>query len=301
MKLVNFGSLNIDKVYRIPRFVRPGETILADGYQCFAGGKGLNQSIAAARAGVQVLHAGAVGLDGEMLLRTLADNGVDVSHILTSQTATGHAVIQVDSDGQNCIIVLGGANRELSQPYVDETLKFCDPGDIVLVQNETSLVPYIIQRAYERGLKIAFNPSPIDEALFSYPLEYVNWLILNEVEGAQLTGLHRTEDTAVLQALQQKYPQAEFVLTVGERGVLYAGKEGCHAHPSCNVPVIDTTGAGDTFCGYFLACTLQSMEVEKCLELASKAAAIAISRPGASASIPKMDEVISFSPVYRTF
>lgn len=294
MKLVNFGSLNIDKVYQVSHFVRPGETILAADYQCFAGGKGLNQSIAAARAGAQVVHAGAIGADGGMLLETLSKSGVDASRVLASGTATGHAVIQVDPSGQNCIIVLGGANRELTQDYVDGVLASCDPGDIVLMQNETSLVPYIMEQAHNRGLSIAFNPSPVDEALLSYPLEYARWLILNEVEGAQLAGLQGGADSQVLRALVEKYPQAEVVLTVGERGVLYGGQAGRLSCPACKVPVVDTTGAGDTFCGYFLACTLQGMAVEQCLETASKASAIAISRAGASVSIPRMDEVVTF-------
>lgn len=291
MKLVNFGSLNIDKVYQIPHFVQPGETILAGGYQCFAGGKGLNQSIAAARAGATVLHAGVVGPDGGMLLEALSSSGVDVSHVSASQTATGHAVIQVAPSGQNCIIVLGGANQELTKTYVDEVLATCGSDDIVLMQNETSLVPYIMEQAHNLKLKIAFNPSPVDETLLSYPLEYVNWLILNEVEGGQLTGLSGAEDAAVLQALRKKYPQAKLVLTVGARGVLYAGQEGQYACPAYSVPVVDTTGAGDTFCGYFLSCIIQGASVERSLETASKAAAIAISRPGASSSVPWMEEV----------
>ncbi len=298
MKLVNFGSLNIDRVYQVPHFVRPGETILARNYQCFAGGKGLNQSIAAARAGVQVIHAGAVGADGGMLLDTLSESGVDASQVLHSETATGHAVIQVDSTGQNCIIVLGGANQELTRDYVDGVLASCDPEDIVLMQNETSLVPYVMEQAYSRGFRIAFNPSPADELLLTYPMEYVTWLILNEVEGAQLTGLQGASDSQVLQALVEKYPQAEVVLTVGERGVLYAGQAKSLSCPACKVHVVDTTGAGDTFCGYFLACTLQGMGVEECLERATRASAIAISRAGASVSIPRMDEVAVFRPTW---
>lgn len=293
MKIVNFGSLNIDKTYQVPHFVQPGETLLAGGYQCSAGGKGLNQSIAAARAGSQVVHAGAVGPDGDMLLEALSCSGVDVSHIMASQTATGHAVIQVDPSGQNCILVLGGANRELTQGYVEDVLRACDGDDIVLLQNEISMVPFIIERAYTLGLKIAFNPSPVDEALLMFPLEHVSWLILNEVEGSQLAGLTGAEDRDVLLALRERYPQTEIILTVGERGALYAGREGLHACPAYRVPVVDTTGAGDTFCGYFLAGTLRGERVETCLEMASKAASIAISRPGASISIPWMKDVMN--------
>lgn len=293
MKIVNFGSLNIDKTYQVSHFVQPGETLLAGGYQCSTGGKGLNQSIAAARAGAQVVHAGAVGPDGDMLLEALSGSGVDVTHIMACQTATGHAVIQVDPTGQNCILVLGGANRELTQEYVEHILSICGSKDIILLQNEISLVPFILEQAYSRGLKIAFNPSPVDEALLSFPLEHVHWLILNEVEGAQLTGRKGAQDQEILQALRDKYPKTEIILTVGERGALYAGREGVQTCPACKAPVVDTTGAGDTFCGYFFAGILRGERVETCLETASKAASIAISRPGASISIPWMKEVVN--------
>ena len=165
MKLVNFGSLNIDRVYRVQAFVRPGQTILARDFSCCAGGKGLNQSLAAARAGAQVLHAGAIGEDGAMLQALLEESGADTSRLLhCTDAATGHAVIQVEEGGQNCILVWGGANRALTEEYVDSVLEVCEAGDVVLVQNETSCVKYILEQAAARGLRAAVNPSPIDPA-----------------------------------------------------------------------------------------------------------------------------------------
>ena len=257
MKLVNFGSLNVDRVYRVEQFVRPGETVLAEDCRFFAGGKGLNQSVAAARAGARVLHAGMVGEDGGLLLETLAESGADVSLIRRAAGPSGHAVIQLDRQGQNCILVHGGANRCLTEAYVDEVLALCGPGDMVLVQNEVNLVPYIIRRAADRGLHVAFNPSPVSTAMADYPLEAVRWLILNELEGAQLAGLERAEreqGPAILEGLRRRYPAAGLVLTLGAEGVLCWDGGTYLEREAYTVPVADSTGAGDTFCG----CCLQS-------------------------------------------
>lgn len=297
MKLVNFGSLNVDRVYRVEQFVRPGETVLAEDCRFFAGGKGLNQSVAAARAGARVLHAGMVGEDGGLLLETLAESGADVSLIRRAAGPSGHAVIQLDRQGQNCILVHGGANRCLTEAYVDEVLALCGPGDMVLVQNEVNLVPYIIRRAADRGLQVAFNPSPVSAAMADYPLEAVRWLILNELEGAQLAGLERAEreqGPAILEGLRRRYPAAGLVLTLGAEGVLCWDGGTYLEREAYTVPVADSTGAGDTFCGCFLACLQLGRPLEACLHAATAAAAIAVSRPGASASIPTMDEVTAF-------
>lgn len=294
MKLVNFGSLNIDRVYHVSRFVRPGETILVDHFQFFAGGKGLNQSVAAARAGARVLHAGMVGKDGGILRRTLEESGVDTSGICEVEQATGHAVIQVSDSGQNCILVHGGANRCLTEAYIDRILDGCVSQDIVLVQNEINQVPYIIRQAKERGMRVAFNPSPIGAEIYEYPLEMVDWLILNELEGAQIAQTGDTDGHLILESLHEKFPDTGVVLTLGEQGVLYQDGRLKYKNKAYSVPAVDSTGAGDTFCGYFLACTLLGKSVQEGLRTASQAAAIAVSRMGASASIPMMAEVSAF-------
>lgn len=294
MKLVNFGSMNVDRVYHVERFLRPGETFMAEDCQFFAGGKGLNQSVAAARAGVQVLHAGMVGEDGGILRQALSESGVDLSCLRTVEVPSGHTVIQLDREGQNCILVHAGANRCLTEAYIDEVLALCGQGDIVLLQNEINQVPYILRQAAARGLQVAFNPSPISADMTRYPLEGVRWLILNELEGAQLAGLEQTEWSAILDALHEKYPAAGLVLTVGEKGVLFQDGGERLENRAYPVPVVDSTGAGDTFCGYFLACVLLGRSMQDCLRTASGAAALSVSRPGASASIPAMAEVEAF-------
>ena len=182
MKLLNFGSLNIDYVYDMPHFVQGGETATATARHVYAGGKGLNQSIAAARAGAQVLHAGAIGPDGAFLTRLLEDAGADTSALLQVQEASGHAMIQVTPEGQNAIIVYGGANHCLTEAYVQSVLRQAEPGALVLLQNETSQTAQIIAQAADLGLRVVFNPSPFPAHPEQLPLARVDTFILNEIE-----------------------------------------------------------------------------------------------------------------------
>lgn len=294
MNIINFGSLNIDRVYNVESFVRAGQTVSSLGFNTFCGGKGLNQSIAAARAGATVIHAGAIGPDGEMLEACLRDSGVDVSALGHLSTATGHAIIQVDPSGQNCIIVTGGANTELTTEYIDSVLAQGQPGDIVLLQNEVNNLPYIMENAHRLGFRLAVNPSPITPELLKAPFELVDWLILNEIEGAEIAG--RTGSNAeILETLHAKYPSTAIVLTLGSDGVLYQDKEQTASERCFPVKAVDTTAAGDTFCGYFLTGCMEGLPVDECLTLASKAAAIAVTRAGASTSIPMRSEVQSYT------
>ncbi len=293
MKILNFGSLNFDKVYDVPHFCAEGETLLSQGYGEFLGGKGLNQSLALARAGAQVYHAGAVGPDGAPLRAILEESGVDTRHLMTVPTVSGHAIIQ-KYQGKNCIIVHGGANQETREADIDRILADFGPGDVLLMQNETSCVPYAMETAKARGLKVAFNASPITQALLQYPLELVDYFIINEVEGKALSDAGSEDFSQILQALARRFPQAVIVLTVGENGVLYRDSQVTTGHKRYTVPVADTTAAGDTFCGYFLAGLSQGLCVEECLRQASMAAAIAVSRHGAAPSIPWAREVQEF-------
>ena len=162
MKILNFGSLNIDRVYSVDEFVRAGETISSLKMETYAGGKGLNQSIAAARAGEEVYHGGMIGEDGLFLKELLAENGVETSFIGVTGAQTGHAIIQVNAGGQNSILLFGGANRMIDREFADHVLGNFDRGDILILQNETSSLGYIVDRAWEKGMRIALNPSPIE-------------------------------------------------------------------------------------------------------------------------------------------
>lgn len=289
MKIVNYGSLNIDFVYTVEHIVAPGETIQSTGLEVYCGGKGLNQSVALARAGATVCHAGMAGSDGGVLLDMLAENGVDISLVREVPVRTGNAMIQVDAAGQNSIVLFGGANMENKKEFVDETLARFDPGDILLLQNEINLTSYIIERAAELGLKIVLNPSPFNAALGECTLSSVSLFIMNEVEGEQITG--KSGAAAILAAMRTLYPAASVVLTLGERGAAYLGEEGEFFHAAYAVQTVDSTGAGDTFTGYFLAALMEGKGIKSALRLAALASSIAVARPGAARSIPQREDV----------
>ncbi len=294
MKILNLGSLNFDKVYDMPHFICAGESLLTQGYGEFLGGKGLNQSIALARAGAQVYHVGAIGHDGEALRSCLRENGVDVTFLRQVPSVSGHAIVQ-NVNGENCIIVFGGANRCVTQEDITAALADFEPGDILLLQNETSNVPFAMEAAKARGLQIAFNASPITDEILHYPLELVDYFLINEVEGKALSGSDTQDFEEICADLAARFPHAAIVLTVGEKGVLYRRGEYKTAHPCYKVPVADTTAAGDTFCGYFLAGIAVGEPVEQVLRRACMASAIAVSRHGASPSIPLRAEVDDFA------
>lgn len=289
MRILNFGSLNIDYIYRVDHIAGPGETLAATSRQVFCGGKGLNQSIALAKAGAEVFHAGCIGEEGAFLQSALEEAGVDCRYVKTVQSASGHAMIQVEESGQNSILLFGGANQAITEDLINEVLAGFKAGDILLLQNEINMMGDIVEQAYARGMKIALNPSPFNDRLKDVDLHKISILLLNEIEGAQITGERDPEE--ILQKLVDLYPQAEVVLTLGEAGVVYAhGAERCH-QPAYAVTPVDTTGAGDTFTGYFLAALMEGRETAACLDLAAKAAAIAVTRSGAAPSIPQRCEV----------
>lgn len=290
MRILNFGSVNIDHVYRVPHFVRPGETLASTRYDRFAGGKGFNQSVALARAGAQVHHAGRIGADGEWLRHALAADGANVRHLEVVDGATGHAIIQVDTQGQNCIVLSGGANRTITEVDAAGVLADFGAGDLLLLQNEVSAMPDIMRLAAARGLKIAFNPAPMGPEVQDYPLDLVDLFIVNEIEAAGLCGFDDTPEKT-LRMLRSKFPKAHFLMTLGPRGALALAEDGPVAVPPRDVPVVDTTAAGDTFVGYFLATRTSGVPLREALMRATIAASICVSRPGASPSIPTRAEV----------
>lgn len=292
MKILNFGSLNLDYVYQVEHILIPGETLSSSDRTIFCGGKGLNQSIALAKAGITVYHAGMVGEGGEILLETCRENGVDTRFVRKIEGPCGHTVIQVDKDAQNCILLFGGANRSITREFVDEVLAFFEKGDIILLQNEINELDYIIDKACEKGMMIILNPSPYDKALDRCDLSKVSLFLVNEIEGYQITG--EKEPEAILAKVRSIYPKAKIVLTLGSEGAVYQDENKTYRQGIYKVKAIDTTAAGDTFTGYFIASILENMPVEEGLKLAAKASAIAVSRQGATASIPLREEVQAF-------
>ncbi|MBQ8803809.1 MAG: ribokinase [Tyzzerella sp.] len=297
MKILNFGSLNIDYVYDVEHFVRPGETLSSHKMEIFCGGKGLNQSIALARAGADVYHAGAVGeKDGKILIDTLAENNINTEFIKIHDAQSGHALIQVDSSGQNCIILYGGTNQMIDKEHIDFVFEHFSQGDYILLQNEINMLDYIMTKAHDKGMVIVLNPSPMQSNILDLPLENLDYLILNEVEASDLCGKEAAED--ILDALTIKFPNTKIILTLGKQGAIYSDGEVRLKHGIYKVPAADTTAAGDTFTGYFFASILNNSP-EEALRIASMASAIAVSRKGAEASIPKLQEVLTSNFEYK--
>lgn len=289
MRILSFGSLNIDHVYQVAHFVRPGETLSCMGYQQFCGGKGFNQSIALAYAGATVSHAGLIGGDGARLRDRLETSGVDTHFVESVDGPNGHAIIQVNPEGENSIIIHGGANRSMSLAYINTVLGEFTSGDHVLLQNEINKIPEIMEQSAQRGLSIAFNPAPMHPDVLDYPLDRVSCFIINEIEGAELTG--ESEPDQILSVMKDAYPRAATVLTLGEKGVLFGDGIKTISVPAPVVEPVDTTAAGDTFIGYFLTDFIHRRDIETTLHTACRAAAICVTRPGAADAIPRRDEV----------
>ena len=289
MKVLCFGSANLDHVYKVDHFTAPGETQNCLEYAIKCGGKGVNQAIAMALAGNDTYFAGIIGNDGNMLKDALVKKGVNIDYLKISDKPTGHAIIEVDQSGQNHILLYGGTNKEIDFEYIDEVLAHFSKDDVIVLQNEINNIPYIIDHCYEKGMKIFFNAAPYDETIQNYPLEKVTWLVVNETEGAALS---KEEDyEKILQVLKQKYPQTNLLFTMGKDGSRVLTAEEDVKVNAMKVNAIDTTGAGDTYIGYFVKGVIEELSLVEAANLATKASAIAVTRFGAVDSIPSYNEV----------
>lgn len=290
MRVLNIGSMNLDHVYDVDHIVQPGETEATGEMAIHLGGKGMNQSVALAKAGVEVYHGGMIGDDGQPFLDACKEYNVKSDYIRQIDTKTGHAIIQIDSSAQNCILLYGGANQKLTESYVDEVLADFGSEDVLLLQNEVNMLPYIVDKAYEKGMQIALNPSPFNEKLDAVDMSKISIFLLNEVEGGQITGL--TDPDEIIAKLLELYPHAKIVLTLGKDGAVYADSTQKHFQPIFKVQAVDTTAAGDTFTGFFLAGLCDNMPIPEVLKMSAKASSIAVSRAGAVPSIPYKEEVL---------
>lgn len=293
MRVLNFGSLNLDYVYQVDHFVRPGETLSSTSRALKYGGKGLNQSIALARAGAAVGHAGCIGTDGACLKALLTQNGVDTSRLLTVNEMQGHTIIQVNPEGENCILLYGGSNQCVTEAQIADTLSGYAAGDWLVLQNEINNLPAIVNMAYDKGMVIALNPSPCDAKLDAVDFGKLSWLLVNEVEAGQLSGSDDPE--AAWAWLHERYPRLSVLITLGGAGsVAYRVEDGTvetARQAAFRVKAVDTTAAGDTFTGYFISGLMAGMPLQKCMRRASKASSISVTRPGAADSIPALAEV----------
>ena len=299
MRIYNLGSLNIDYVYAVDHFVQAGETLSSREMRIFPGGKGLNQSIATARAGAKVYHAGCIGNDGDMLRNELIGSGVDVSYLRTVDSRNGHAMIQVSNSGENNIVLYSGSNGMVTKEFIDEVLEDFSDDDLVLLQNEISNMAYVIEKAYRKGMRIVLNPAPFDDALKKIDLDMLSCVILNEVEAMGFTG--KTEPEEVIALLRNRYPKLTVVLTLGKKGCIYADEKQTLYQNAFRVEAVDTTGAGDAFLGAILyrlkdktLCEIADLttdELDDILDFANASGSLTTTKTGAAPSIPTLEEI----------
>lgn len=293
MKIYNFGSLNIDYTYHVEHISCEGETISSIQRTISPGGKGLNQTVALARAGADVVHVGHIGQeDGKFLLDFLNSVGICTSNISSVEGASGHAIIQVDNNGQNSIILFAGANSTITKADVDSVLSGAKAGDWLLLQNEITEVGYIIEKGHALGLKVFFNAAPFSKEVLSFSLDKLECLIVNEIEAMGIAEVDEsTCIEAVIDRLEKKYPNVDILVTIGEKGSILISNGSRIHQDAFIVDVVDTTGAGDTFVGYYLSTISKGKTAEEALRIASKASSVMISRQGAAPTIPYISEI----------
>lgn len=289
MRILNYGSLNIDYTYNLEHIVIPGETISSRSMTIYPGGKGLNQSIALAKAGAEVYHAGMIGTDGEFLKQLCEQHGVDTRFIQYAEERTGNAIIQVTDTGENSIILYPGANFCQTRETIQRVLDHFGKGDMLLLQNEVNHVDELIKEGKKRGMTIVFNPSPFNEAIRNCDLSLIDLFLMNEIEGEQIT--KESDPKKILEIMREKYPAAKVLLTLGKKGSVYQQEGKQVWKEAVTVKAVDTTAAGDTYTGFLLAALSQGKEISYAMEFASTASGIAVTRKGASGSIPGYEEV----------
>ncbi len=295
LKIINFGSLNIDHVYQVDHTVRPEETVRAKKTSFFPGGKGLNQSIAIARSGADVYHAGCVGMnDGMYLLNILDKNGVNTSLVRKKEIPTGSAIIQVTPEGTKSIIVCGGANQTITPDQIEYTVAQIRKGDILLLQNEINSIDVIIEKALAMGARVALDPAPFTKDLKNLPLDKLSYIFFNRFEAAQFTGESPMDVEALIPAIRRTFPNANALLTMGTKGAMLITKDDAIYQPIYDVPVRDRTAAGDAFIGFYLGTTINGASPKDALMMAAKAASLCVSRAGAASSIPMIEECYAF-------
>ena len=291
MKVLCYGSLNIDYVYEVPHFVEPGETLSSLSMSKNPGGKGANQAAALAKSGCKTFMAGKIGKDGEFLINTLQSYGVDCSFITISDNPSGHAIIQLDEKKQNSILLFPGENKNITYEEINSVLSHFDKDDWILLQNEINNLSYIINKAKEKGMKVCLNPAPFDESIYNLPFSSIDLLIVNEIEGARMAELNSDNYIDILDTLKKKIPNTAIIMTVGENGSYYQNKNNRFHQDIVKCKTEDTTAAGDTFIGFFVSSQIKGYSIEKSMEYAAKASSLAVSKKGAMSSVPFANEV----------
>ncbi|AOE61310.1 ribokinase [Pseudomonas corrugata] len=299
-KVVVIGSLNMDLVTRAPRLPRGGETLIGHSFSTIAGGKGANQAVAAARLGAQVSMVGCVGSDayGQELRGALLAEGIDCRAVSVVEGASGVALIVVDDNSQNAIVIVAGANGALTPEVLDGFDKVLQGADVIICQLEVpdATVGHALKRGRELGKIVILNPAPASRALPADWYACVDYLIPNESEAAVLSGLAvdslETAEAAAAQLIAAG--AGKVVVTLGAQGLMFANGSSFEHFPAPWVKAVDTTAAGDTFVGGFAAALANGKTEVDAIRFGQVAAALSVTRVGAQPSIPTLLEVQAF-------
>ncbi len=288
MAIWNLGSINEDRFYRVPRLPKPGETLDTVDFQIGLGGKGANQSVAAARAGASVWHIGCVGPGGGWAKDRLTQAGINTAHVMQGSVPTGHANVHVDAQGENMIVVFPGANRALTWPQIEAALNDSQSGDYLLLQNETNLTAEAARMAREKGLFVVYSAAPFRPDATAAVLPFVDLLVLNEIEAVQLA--------SALGAPAEALPVANLLTTKGAAGARWQDLQSGQVTevPAFPVAAVDTTGAGDCFIGYTIAGLDLGLTTQDAMRLGAAASALKVTRRGTADGIPDRAEVDAF-------
>ena len=289
MTVYNLGSINADHIYTVPHLPKPGETLSADDFNIGLGGKGTNQSVAAARAGSDVIHIGTIGADGQWAKDRVSEYGVDTQFINTVDVPTGHAIINVDRAGENAIVIFSGANLMQDPHQIKEALGSAKAGDILLLQNETSHQVEAAKIAADKAMVVIYSAAPFSVEAVKAVLCYTTILVMNQIEAEQLCAGLETE--------LAELPVKDILVTKGANGVDWISTQtGETQHvESISVSAVDTTAAGDTFAGYFAAGLDQGMDVKAAMQLGAVSAGLKVTRKGTADAIPLRAEVNEFA------
>ena len=298
-KIVIVGSSNTDLVIRVDHFPKASETIMGSDFMTAQGGKGANQAVAVARLGGKAVFVACLGKDtfGEATLTALRAEGIDTRYVkLTADAATGVATITVDDSGENSIIVAAGANALLSPEDVGDASGEISSAALVLMQLETPM-PTLIEAArlaHNGGAKVVLNPAPFPkQPLPAELLQNVDIVIPNETEAAYMTGVEVTDDASALAAIRriQQLGVSNAIITVGSKGAYTLDGDNLLHVPAFVVNAVDTTAAGDTFCGAFCVALTKGFAMADAIRMANKAASVSVTRRGAQPSVPTAAEV----------
>ncbi|MFJ7315902.1 ribokinase [Pseudomonas sp. NPDC098747] len=300
--VVVIGSLNMDLVTRAPRLPRGGETLIGHSFATVSGGKGANQAVAAARLGAQVAMIGCVGNDdyGVQLRDALLAEQIDCQAVSVVEGSSGVALIVVDDNSQNAIVIVAGANGAMTPAVIDRFDAVLQAADVIICQLEIpdATVGHALKRARVLGKTVILNPAPASRPLPADWFAAIDYLIPNESEAAALSGLPvdslETAESAASHLIAMG--AGKVIITLGAEGSLFANGKGFEHFPAPKVKAVDTTAAGDTFVGGFAAALAAGKSEAEAIRYGQIAAALSVTRAGAQPSIPTMSDVQAFKP-----